>query len=125
MADERALNALPFTENWKVQKASTFYKAYTLQLDGSAWNITDATISLQVNDNQKNTVLTADATITDAENGKFEFTLDSSKTNIAIGSHHYAVKLTIPAGDSNFPNGATFILLKGNFVVESHAFKET
>jgi len=123
MADERAIEALPFVENWKVQKATTFYKAYKLELDGSAWNLSNAAITLQVKNENHQTLLNTEAEITSASTGEFEFSLTTAQTNMDAGEHHYGVKLALNENDSNFPN-ATFLILKGLFIVEDNVFSD-
>jgi len=121
------LGQLPMRRDVQVADGDAHRDYFTLQVDGTATSLTDATWTLIISDHPGGTATISKTTtsnwtasgikIDDAAAGQFTVSVvPADVTTLTPGEHYYEVTATFPEGHDTLPS-AVKTILHGKFVV--------
>lgn len=122
---------LPHVRNVEVSDGDDHRDYFTVQVNGTATDLTSATWALRIADRQGGTVSVSKTTtsawtttgvkVDDASAGQITVVVAAADvTTLAPGRHYYEVVCTFPAAHSSFPS-MTKTILAGEFRVKKDA----
>lgn len=107
-------NLLPYKRDFSILQGDGIEWPLTLQLNGSAMNLSSVTLTYAVNTESGTSVIASTSMTADAAAaGQVTFRIKASQTSTWSGEYRYEAQCVWPSGHSSFSSGATKTLLAG------------